>query len=136
MNAPFSIEPGPIAIDPRPCGLCGLTIDRHEMVDDGEGPVFFCTEFDDFAADIMRRWDLADPRDRWQHTGEPPPPAHVRNSDISPRPADGPQPYRTPQATKDAFWSLVGLADPERLKAWLADHPRDARFLIKLLESR
>jgi hypothetical protein len=134
MNAPFSIEPEPIAIEPRACGLCGLTIDRHEMI--GEGPVFFCSEFDDFAADIMRRCELADPRDSWQHTGELPPPAHVRNSDISPRPADRPQSYRTPQATKDAFWFVVGLADPGRLKAWLADHPKDARFLIKLLESK
>lgn len=77
-----------------------------------------------------------DPRDRWQHNGEQPPAAHVRNSDILPRPADRPQSYRSPQATRDAFWYVVGLADPERLKAWLADHPRDARYLIKLLESK
>jgi len=135
MNAPFSIAPGPIEIDPRPCGLCGLTIDRHEIVDDGEGPVFFCAEFDDFAADIMRQWELADPRDSWRHAGESPPPERVRNSDISPGAPDKPQ-YRTPQATRDAFWFVVGLAEPVRLKGWLADHPRDARFLIKLLDSK
>ena len=38
------VHPAPIEIDPRPCGLCGLTINRHEMVDDGEGPDFFCAD--------------------------------------------------------------------------------------------
>jgi hypothetical protein len=144
MNAPFAISPGeaiereldPIAIDPRPCGWCGLTIDRHRNSDSGEGPEFFCAGVDDAPADIVRQWEMADPRDRWRHTGEAPPPEHVRNSDISARPADKPQPYRTPQATRDAFWYVVGLADPEKFKAWLADHPKDARFLIKLLEGK
>ncbi len=46
MYAPFIIDrnPEPIEIDPRPCLLCGLTIDRHDMVDDGEGPEFFCAD--------------------------------------------------------------------------------------------
>ena len=30
------LELDPIDGDPRPCELCGCTIDRHEMVDDGE----------------------------------------------------------------------------------------------------
>jgi hypothetical protein len=144
MNAPFSIttgeamagEPRPIDLDPRTCRLCGLTIDGHEMIDEGEGPLFFCAGSDVAPADIVRQWEMADPRDRWHHTGEAPPPERVRNSDILATPADKPQPYRTPQATRDAFWYVVGLAEPERLKAWLADHPRDARYLIKLLESR
>jgi hypothetical protein len=37
-------EPEPLEIDPRPCELCGLTVDRHEMVDDGDGPIFFCVD--------------------------------------------------------------------------------------------
>jgi hypothetical protein len=45
-----SISPGRelelLEIDPRPCQLCGLTIDRHDMVDDGDGPVFFCPDID------------------------------------------------------------------------------------------
>lgn len=47
-----------------------------------------------------------------------------------------PQPYRTPQSTIDAFWYVVSLCDPERLNAWLDDHPQDAPFLLKLLEGK
>jgi hypothetical protein len=61
-------EPEPIEIDPRPCQSCGGTIDQHERVDTPEGPEFFCAELDDGAADIMRRWELADPRDAWRYT--------------------------------------------------------------------
>jgi hypothetical protein len=104
------------------------------MVDHGEGPEFFCSEAD--LDDVIIRWELADTRDHWRHTGETPPPHSVRNSDILPRAPDKPQPYRTPQATRDAFWHVVGLADPEKFKAWLADHPKDACFLIKLLEGK
>jgi hypothetical protein len=45
-----------------------------------------------------------------------------------------PPPYRPAQSTIDAFWFVVGLRDPERLKAWLADHPQDAPFLLQLLK--
>jgi hypothetical protein len=133
MNAilPDWFEVHPLKIDPRPCELCGLTIDRHECFDGGEGPEFFCFRDDD----ILTRWELADPRDSWRHTGEPPPSASVRNSDISPA-TPAPAHYRTPQATRDAFWFVVNLCDPGRLKTWLHDHPRDARHLLKLLESK
>jgi hypothetical protein len=50
-------------------------------------------------------------------------------------PTDKP-PYRTPQSTIDAFWYVVGRRDQERFKAWLADHPQDAPFLLKLLEGK
>ena len=70
------IELDPIEIDPRPCGLCGCTIDQHERVDTPEGPEFFCFPDDD----IVTRWELADPRDRWKHTGEPPPKASDRST--------------------------------------------------------
>jgi hypothetical protein len=61
--------------------------------------------------------------------------------ELSPRisaPIDEPrrQPYRTTQSTINAFWWVVGLRDQERFKAWLADHPYDAPFLLKLLESK
>jgi hypothetical protein len=46
------------------------------------------------------------------------------------------RPYRTAASTIDAFWYLVGLRDPERLKTWLADHPQDAPTLHKLLENK
>ncbi len=48
MNAPVipdDLEPDPIEIDPRPCDLCGCTIDRHHRVDMEEGPEFFCINF-------------------------------------------------------------------------------------------
>jgi hypothetical protein len=131
MNAisPGQIELDPIEIDPRPCGECGCTIDRHEMVDDGEGPIFYCPELDGDVADIVRRLELADPRDRWKHTGEAPP-------KTSTAPKASPRPYSTPQSTIDAFWYVVSLRDSERFKAWLRDHPKDAPFLLKLLEDK
>jgi hypothetical protein len=39
-------------------------------------------------------------------------------------------------STIDAFWYLVRLRDPGRLKDWLADHPLDAPALLKLLENK
>jgi hypothetical protein len=33
-------EPDPLEIDPRPCELCGLTIDRHEQVETRKGRNF------------------------------------------------------------------------------------------------
>ncbi|SRR5713101_3597056 len=128
--SPEQIEIGSISIDPRPCQLCGLLIDCHEMIDDGEGPIFYCNEFDvdDDVADIVRRLELADPRDRWKHTGEAPPKA----ADV---PKRRPELY-TPQSVKDAFWYVVTLNDLKHLKAWLADHPADATTLLELLESK
>jgi hypothetical protein len=84
--------------------------------------------------DIVRRWEMADPRDRWKWTGETPPPKIVRNSDIGAKPEKAP--YRTPQATIDAFWHVAGLDDPDYLKRWLAQHPRDAETLCKLWEGK
>jgi hypothetical protein len=124
-------EPDPLEIDPRPCGLCGRTIDQHERIDTPEGPEFFCFPDDD----IVTLWELADPRDSWRHTGEAAPPESIRNSDISAKPNPTP-PYRTAQATVDAFWYVVGLCDRERLRVWLQNHPQDARHLLKLLESK
>ena len=146
-----TLEPDPIEIDPRPCGLCGLTIDRHVLVDHGEGPEHYCPEPDDLTLDELERraelvrqievaasvrgMELSDPRDAWRHTGEPQPPTSGRNSDIAAKPASAPQ-YRTPRATVDAFWFVVSLCNPDRLKAWLSDHPKDAAFLLKLLEGK
>jgi hypothetical protein len=49
-------------------------------------------------------------------------------------PARKGEPYRTAASTIDAFWYVVGLRDQERFKAWLADRPQDAPFLLKLME--
>jgi hypothetical protein len=126
MNARTPI-PHPIEIDPNPCGLCGRTVDQHEMIDSGEGPEFLC--FDDSgAADLVRQWEAADPRDRWKCTGEPRPPvAEVVVPLVR---------YRTPQSTVDAFFYMVRLADGEKLRAWLRNHPRDAAFLLKLWKDK
>jgi hypothetical protein len=142
--ATSEFDPG--AIDPRPCEWCGLTVDRHRMADHGEGPEHYCLDPDQLTLDelelraelvrqievaaIVREMEMADPRDRWRHTGEPrplPPEAHSGQM---------PQHGRPPQSTIDAFWFVVSLCDPAHLKAWLADHPRDTPHLLKLLEAK
>jgi hypothetical protein len=135
---------GPEHFCPDPCLDCGLTLDRHECVVTDAGPEFRCLALPELErraelrrqeeiAAMVERMERADPRDRWKHTGEPPPPPEVRNG---PMPAATPKPYRTPQATVDAFWYVVGLDDLERLAKWLDDHPRDKPTLLKLLESK
>jgi hypothetical protein len=113
MNA-ISPELDPIEIDPRPCELCGLTIDRHEMVDDGEGPVFFCTgEIDDAAQP-----EIAEPRDR------------------RPEPQRRPEPYWPAESTVQAFWYVARNHDADYLARWLADQPADAPYLLKIWERK
>jgi hypothetical protein len=52
-------------------------------------------------------------------------------------PIDEPRPpCRTAASTINAFWYVVGLRDQGRFKAWLADHPQDAPFLLKLMEGK
>jgi hypothetical protein len=132
---PAGFEPDPIELDPRPCGLCGLTIDRHDMVDDGEGPVFFCADLSpdemtlpelERRAELRRDEDIA---------------VILAGMEWSPSPpmvtaAPEPRPYRTPQATIDAFWYVVGLDDPDYLAAWLAKHPADTPHLLKIWKAR
>jgi hypothetical protein len=131
MNA---VSPLPISIDPRPCGLCGLTIDRHQMVDQGEGPLFFCRDLEDLTlselelrAELMRQIYVAEMVARWEAMDCP--------ADACPPPKK-PEPYRTPQATTDAFFYVVALDDVDRLKEWLDAHPKDAPTLLKLLEAK
>jgi hypothetical protein len=51
-------------------------------------------------------------------------------------PDNPPQESQTPTSTIAAFWYVVSLNDPDRLKAWLADHPADVETLRKILESK
>jgi hypothetical protein len=51
-----------------------------------------------------------------------------------PRPAK--RPYSTADSTIAAFWFVVSLEDPAHLKAWLADHSRDASYLLELLDGK
>ena len=128
MNAvaiPIELEPDPIEIDPRPCGRCGLTIDRHERVDMPEGPEFFCEDFDRemvlqqrqeaYIARCIERWEAENAR-RF-----PAPPAPIKKKS-----------YRTPQSTIDAFFYVAGLGDTDYLLRWLVEHPLDAPHLRKI----
>jgi hypothetical protein len=128
MSESETFEHDPLAIDPRPCELCGRTIDQHECIDHGEGPEYFCLPDDD----IVQLWELADPRDAWRQTGDTPPPAVVRNSDIGATPERVARSYRTAQSTIDAFWLVAKTGDPEYLANWLAQHPLDAPHLHEL----
>jgi hypothetical protein len=128
------IEPDPIEIDPRPCEFCGLTIDRHDMVDHGEGPEFYCADLspDDMTldelerrAELGRQEDVAAILSRWEAMDQPAgPPARAE-----------PEPYRPAQSTVHAFRIVTATGDIGRLKAWLADRPKDAPLLLALLES-
>jgi hypothetical protein len=141
MNAivpPEQIELDPIRLDPRPCGLCGLTIDRHEQVDTPEGPEFLCIDFapDEMTLDelerraaLRRQEDIAAILARMEAMDD-------RSKRVTAPLRADPAPYRPAQSTIDAFWFVVGLDDPGRLKAWFANHPRDVPALLKLLENK
>jgi len=132
MNAPLApIDLDLLEIDPRPCELCGLTIGRHEMVDHGEGPEFFCADLSpdemtlpelERRAELRRQEEIAAILAAMR---ECPP--------LAPR--SEPEPYRPAQSTVDAFRLLAARADVGHLKAWLADRPKDAPLLLALLES-
>lgn len=124
--------PAPILIDPRPCSLCGLTIDRHDHVDADEGPEFFCADLSpdemtledlERRAELRRQEDIAAILERWEVLPPPERPAPARAA-----------PYRTPASTVDAFRYVLALDNPAYLKAWLLDHPRDAPTLLKLVD--
>ena len=72
---------------------------------------------DDMAAEIVvRGWEAADEKHR---------------ETVVRRPKE----YRPARSTIDAFWYLVRLKEPDRLVAWLEDHPREKSYLLKLLET-
>jgi hypothetical protein len=143
-------NPDPLELEPRPCTLCGLRIDRHHVIDDGDGPEFFCLPTEALtlqelerraelvirieAAAIVARLELADPRDRWRQTGEPAPAPEIRNGPLVTSSQVRTSPH-VPQPTLEAFRHLVAAGDVGHLKAWLADHPKDAPFLLSLIES-
>jgi hypothetical protein len=135
MNA-ISPELDPIELDPRFCELCGLTVDRHEMVDDGEGPIFYCPDLlpDEMTldelnrrAELRRQEEVAAIFARLEAMDDP-------SKRLPPRAA--PEPYRPAASTVSAFLYLVGLDDLDRLEAWLLTRPKDAPTLLKLLENK
>jgi hypothetical protein len=69
----------------------------------------------DYATQLVMSWELDDPRDRWRWTGEMPPALQ-----IEPKQA---RTYKPADSTVDAFKFVASLGDPDRLRAWLKDHP-------------
>jgi hypothetical protein len=118
------LESDPIEIDPPTCEQCGC------VIEDLEALIYLR------AADLVAQWERADPRDAWRLTGDPAPPASVRNSDISANPANAPRPYRTPQATIDAFLYVARNHDVDYVARWLENHPQDVATLTKLWEAK
>jgi RecA-family ATPase len=112
MNAitPAALEPEPIEIDPRACGICGQTIEKHIRIDTPEGPVFECDpgelEIQAAATAARLRMELQDPRDRDLArleigiTGgtEPPGPDSLADYGLAPDGAPGlePEPMAAP----------------------------------------
>ncbi|WP_377830315.1 hypothetical protein ACFKHW_17295 [Bradyrhizobium lupini] len=82
----------------------------------------------DYAAQLIKQWELDDSRDRHRWTGEMPPvPQAERRQDRVYKPAD---------STVDAFAYVLGLGDSEYLARWLTSHPTDAPHLLRLYEEK
>jgi hypothetical protein len=107
MNAICPTETESAPIQIEPCELCGCAIEDMEALIHLR------------AAELIEQWELADRR--------------PRKVEI---PFAAAQPYRTPQSTVDAFWYVASLDDPDYLKRWLAEHPRDVTALQKLWEAK
>jgi hypothetical protein len=127
------VDPSPIELEPRPCDLCGLTVDRHDMVDDGEGPVFYCADLSpdemtidelERRAELIRQIEVAAIFARLEAADDP-----SKRLPLAPRA----EPYR-PASTVDAFRFLIKTGDAARARVWLADRPKDAPYLLLLLE--
>jgi hypothetical protein len=140
MNAisPGQFELDPIEIDQRPCELCGLTIDRHDMVDDGEGPIFYCADLfpDEMTleelerrAELRRQEEVAAILARWEALDVE---IAARRAPLPPR---EPEPYCPAKSTVDAFRYLSAAGDIGRIREWLADRPKDAPLLLAMFES-
>jgi hypothetical protein len=116
--------PEPIEIDQRPCELCGLKIDRHDMVDDGEGPEFFCADLspDEMTLlELERRAELRRQEDIAEILAAMPdcPPIVPRSE---------PEPYCPAASTVAAFRLLIKTGDAARAPG-LAHRPAERRAL-------
>jgi hypothetical protein len=142
------------------CDFCGCTIDRHRRVDTGEGPEFFCVDFEadeltlpelerraelrrqeEVAAIMVRLESMDDPSKR-PPADKAPPTRPVSEDGVASaaelqRMQDAWMRERRrrdgpAQSTIDAFWYVVGLGDAERLDRWLERHPLDAPHLLEI----
>jgi hypothetical protein len=138
MNAiiPDCFELNPLEIDPRPCELCGLTIDRHEQVDTAEGPEFFCADLSpdemtldelERRAELRRQEEAAAIFARLEAMDDP-------SKRLPPRAE--PEAYHPAQSTVAAVQYLTAAGDVGRIREWLADRPKDAPHLLALLEGQ
>jgi hypothetical protein len=118
------IERETIEIDQPTCEQCGCVIEDLEALISLR------------AAELITQWELADARDSWRHMGEAPPPANVRNSTVSAKPANALRPYRTPQSVVNAFLYVARNHDEAYLARWLENHPQDIAFLTKIWEAK
>jgi hypothetical protein len=136
MNAisPGQFEHDPIEIDPRACDFCGLTVDRHDMVDCGDGPIFYCADLSpdemtleelERRAELRRQEEVAAIFARLEAMDDPSkrPPVALRSEA---------EPYRPARSTVDAFLHVVRLDDADYLRRWLARHPLDAPHLLEI----
>ncbi|MGY8660942.1 hypothetical protein Q3C01_01070 [Bradyrhizobium sp. UFLA05-109] len=78
----------------------------------------------DYAAQLVRQWELADPRDRWRHTGELPP---ALSTEVK-----KPVAHKPMHSTVNAFLHVSRNGSTENLRDWLASHPLDAPYLLEL----
>lgn len=75
---------------------------------------------DDYVSQIVKRWEMDDPRDRWKHTGEPPPvDSFAAFAEAAPAPLD----CEPRQTTRPAI-----VPTPIRLRDPSAIPPRDALY--------
>jgi cytidylate kinase len=74
--------------------------------------------------EIVRRLELADPRDRWKHAGELAPAPEVIPTAIARK-------RGVPTSTIEAFKYVVSVGNPDHLAKWLRDHSDVAAALLK-----
>jgi hypothetical protein len=80
-------------------------------------------------ADLRLQEDAAAILARWEAMDE-----EIGHRKVA-TPAAEPMPYRPAQSTVDAFRLVATGGDVGHLKAWLAGRPKDAPFLLALLEN-
>jgi hypothetical protein len=129
-------SPTLLEVDPRACSVCGATLDRHESIDGGEGPIHYCLPPDEMTllelerrVEMVRQIEVVEIVARWEALD-------VKiASRRGPFPPREPEPYHPAQSTVAAFRLVAAGGDVGRLKAWLADRPKDTPLLLAMLES-
>ncbi|MGY3358834.1 hypothetical protein ACVWZK_005497 [Bradyrhizobium sp. GM0.4] len=119
MNAPWILSSEALLHGAMPVDALDRLDDGQELAAALEAEIALRT------AAMVRDFELADPRDRWRHTGEPRP---VPSAAPHPRAL----PHKPAASTIQAFWYVARRGDPDLLARWLADHPADAPELFNI----